>query len=691
VRPGENDEVFTADGRRLQLGALIKSGGAGSVFRLRADRDCVAKIYHPDVDHAVYARKLEAMLRLSPQLPRIDEAGHRYVQIAWPQSLLRDGRGRLLGFLMPALDIAATAELELVMQERQARAQGLPTGLGPKVTLAANLAGVIAELHRQGHRVVDMKPVNLRFYRQSLYMAMLDCDGFSIQGEGERFPAPQYTGDYLAPELQPCGVTVAGEEAQDRFALAVIVFQLLNFGIHPFTGRPADEDVPTDIPSRIAARLHAYGSRPNPRLAPSLSSGHAHLPADLRRMFEAAFEASPAQRPTPANWADVLRGYAQRSRSRLLTCTRDRDHQHFAGQACAACAREIVLSNLARASQRPAAAPGARAAPAPVPATRSRIRRQPLPASILKQARNAPRTPAPPARPRHSWSLPSSSPPPAMPRRGAVKAAAVPGSPKARKAATLTFQFIGVILIVAFVIALDRPAPDEPASTYREPAALAQPPVQAPEVPSAWSTTEDLPAVRDFDVVETYELARAVALARARRQDETATFAMAALRGERPATLRTSDDGRFLDLARRFGGSDAPSRARWRGELYSRVRNDPLDAWATCEWGWLAMAAGQRSAAATAFARSLWIDPEDGCGWLGLAALSPDRELSLGALVQADGLQHYDANERAARDVFIRKAMEQAGIDASGFASVSAQAREHALAPAAPPAQAPSG
>ena len=42
-------------------------------------------------------------------------------------------------------------------------------------------------------------------------MAMLDCDGFSIQGRGERFEAPQVTVDYLAPEFQLGGLSAAGE------------------------------------------------------------------------------------------------------------------------------------------------------------------------------------------------------------------------------------------------------------------------------------------------------------------------------------------------------------------------------------------------------------------------------------------------------------------------------------------------
>ncbi|MCS5945573.1 hypothetical protein LNP25_07245 [Klebsiella variicola subsp. variicola] len=94
-----------------------------------------------------------------------------------------------------------TIELEYILQARQAKAHHLPEGIGAKVSLACNLATLVSTLHARQHRVIDMKPVNLRFYRDSLYIALLDCDGFSIQGEGERFPAGQFTPDYLAPEF----------------------------------------------------------------------------------------------------------------------------------------------------------------------------------------------------------------------------------------------------------------------------------------------------------------------------------------------------------------------------------------------------------------------------------------------------------------------------------------------------------
>lgn len=353
VTPGlvPGGKIWLDKVRSLVLGKLIKSGGAGSVYLLPGAPAQVAKLYHPHLDRAANRRKLEAMLELTPELPDQLENGKRYVQIAWPQAAVFDGQGGFAGFVMPLLDMAQTAELEQIMQERQARAAGLPTGLGPKLTLAANLAAVIDALHQQQHYVVDLKPVNLRFYRDSLYIAMLDCDGFSIQGHAERFPAEQFTADYLAPEFQRKGMPAGTEMAQDRFALAVVIFQLLNFGIHPYSGRPNSAQVATDIPGRIRDGCYAYGLKRHKQLAPNVTSGHALMPPELRAMFDRAFSPSPKpQRPSAADWAQLLRGYAQRSGGKLVVCAANPEHQHFAGQGCAACARDKVIASAAQAS-----------------------------------------------------------------------------------------------------------------------------------------------------------------------------------------------------------------------------------------------------------------------------------------------------------------------------------------------------
>lgn len=350
--------VLAGDGRRLTLGKHLKSGGAGSIYLLPEALSEVAKLYHPGFDRSASERKLAALIATRPKLPDIVEGGQRYVQMAWPSTTLHERNGQFCGFLMPAIDIAATSELELVLQEKQARAHGLPTGLGAKITLAANLAAVIAELHAQHHYVVDLKPVNLRFYRETLYMALLDCDGLSVHTPTERFHATQFTPEYLAPEFQSGHVSSDGEERQDRFALAVVIFQLLNFGLHPFAGRPQGDRVPTDLPGRIGGRFYAYGQAAHKRIAPVPSSTHTLQPVELRQMFDLALGSRDGRvRPTAAQWASVLKDYARRSGGKLVLCKRNPEHQHFAGLACAACVRQGHIEKSAKRRPQPVAKP----------------------------------------------------------------------------------------------------------------------------------------------------------------------------------------------------------------------------------------------------------------------------------------------------------------------------------------------
>lgn len=334
----------------VRLGKLIKSGGAGSVYFLADDASRVAKIYHSSTDARYYQRKLRAMLAQRPQIPAPAQ-GEAIVQLAWPEYLLFNARQRVVGFVMPILDIQRSIELEYILQARQAKAQNLPEGIGAKVSLACNLATLVSALHARQHRVIDMKPVNLRFYRDSLYIALLDCDGFSIQGEGERFPAGQFTPDYLAPEFQRIGqVPDTQEEAQDRFSLAVIIFQLLNHGIHPYSGRSRAAKVPDDLPGRIAVGCYAYGLNTAKNISPVPASTHHLLPTELRKLFDRAFSGSPSGRPSSDEWAQVLRPYALRSTQKITLCRQK--HQHFAGMPCLVCAREKqVLEGIKQAKQ----------------------------------------------------------------------------------------------------------------------------------------------------------------------------------------------------------------------------------------------------------------------------------------------------------------------------------------------------
>jgi len=652
----EGRELQAGDGRRITLAALIKSGGAGSVYRVRGDALVVAKLYHPTAEIAVYERKVAAMLALTPSLPELVDGGTRYVQIAWPLALLRDARGSFVGYLMPAVDVSSTSELECILQEKQARSLGLPTGLGAKITLAANLANVIAELHRQQHRVVDLKPVNLRFYPKSLYMAMLDCDGFSIQGKGERFEAPQFTVDYLAPEFQRGGLTAIGEEQQDRFALAVIVFQLLNFGIHPFTGRPASERVPTDVPARIAARLYAYGLKPNTQLLPSLVSGHEAMPADLRVLFDRAFEGAGNARPSALEWGALLRTYAQRASQKLSTCTQVREHQHFAGMAFAACARAALLAKTAKSRGQSLPGAAARAgAPAPGVHLRTGFGRKGLKPNLPAFR------PRPPAR-APVFAMPTPPPPPVFPGYGYT--------PRARPARQLGLKEWAIALVFGAVL-FAAIVPKNNSTPSAPPPIPVQPPTPGIVGPEGWPSQLMRPIAVDFDsativgppnfrqILETRDAVRNVALG-SRSDDRSSIDAgMAALQraipaaGSADAARRAEYQARFGEFLPRALSADPAVRLSMMRQLALKLQDEPYDAESACEWSWLARLSGETQFARNGFLRTLWADPQYYCGWLGYGALADETEISFGALIMAERLQQGEAKDYQARDQLV--------------------------------------
>jgi hypothetical protein len=656
--------VWTGDSHqpmrnKLVLGRLLKSGGSGSVYLIPESPLQVAKIYHDRSDSKENERKVAAMLELSPQLPDIVDGGRRYVQIAWPQALLRDERSRFVGFLMPAVDVQATSELECILQERQARAAKLPTGLGAKITLAANLAVVIAALHAQHHHVIDLKPVNLRFYTQSLYMAMLDCDGFSIQGRNERFAADQMTPDYLAPEFQGKPLSAVGEEQQDLFALAVVIFQLLNFGIHPFTGRPNSDQVPTDIPGRISHRCYAYGISANPSLGPSPVSGHRAMPSDLRLLFDRAFANAGAMRPSAGEWVAVLKTYALRSSNRLTVCTANKEHQHFAGFACAACARLALIATTAKdivAARVAASSSNSTARTVPPPAPRPTPSMRP-PRQIVPATAQRAQGPVPiPALLLHKVR---------------------PQSPATYLKLLAAVGWIVLVILLQtcgqLQTRLQVANPTRPVATTT-PAPASKPETAQPP-PAVERGQGSLPDLTQNDI----EVAAASVIS----GDQTAReSAMSNLRGV-AAKHPQSPGGVYQQEFARFSSGlskvDPAARLRLTLDLEAALRQDRYDSEAAVDLGWVDLAAGDRSSARAWFVRAIAGNPNQAAAWYGFGVATTSDAEVVGALAIAETLNRDVSAAQAVRDRFPPQLLSDAGIKPERFAILEARARRYAV------------
>jgi hypothetical protein len=300
-------------GEEVALGEAIGEGGEGAVLAVLGDPRRCAKIFRPD-RAAERVDKLLAMVGRRPSLSR-----HA---LAWPVELLYDDAGALAGYLMPAVRGAAELHRYLVPDERAQLAGWLT--LGDLHRLGATVAEILVGVHRAGHCVGDLKPQNVLVCPRSLRVTLVDTDSFQILGpRGKIHGSPVVTPEYTAPELHGPGLARAlRTPASDAFALAVIVYQLLLGGSHPFEG-----DGEGRVPDRIPRRLCPIVPGVSAVRAPASAIPFSTLHPSLQDAFVRCFGEAPSRRPSAAAFREAL----ARSARDLVRCPRSAAHEHPRG------------------------------------------------------------------------------------------------------------------------------------------------------------------------------------------------------------------------------------------------------------------------------------------------------------------------------------------------------------------------
>ena len=281
-------------------------------------------------------QKLEAMLLNRPNFPKTVKDGVECVQIAWPDAILEDENGFCVGYLMPMINMDEAVSLDHLMQKAIRTKLGLPEKYAYRVFAAYNVTSMVAAMHKCGHYIVDLKPSNVSVYKDTMMVAMVDCDGFSIKGENDnRYPAEFVSEEYIYPEGMDLGCDEMGEE-QDKFALAVMIFKLLNNGIHPFSGVPRKNDVEMlTIQNRIEEYHYAYGLWPDSYQAPHPYSIHEYFDKKTLELFERAF-VKGLERPSAKEWQEHLWTLMHN----LKPCKKNPNHVYFTSKGCGLCAAE---------------------------------------------------------------------------------------------------------------------------------------------------------------------------------------------------------------------------------------------------------------------------------------------------------------------------------------------------------------
>lgn len=326
--------IVDGQGQAVQLGALLGKGGEGSIYNLAGDATRVGKIYH-DASR-INVEKLTTMVRLSnSSLSKIS---------AWPERTLHQQRGGgVIGFVMPRADGSNLSEL----LGPGSRKLLFPDATYPFVVHAAlNLAKAFATTHAYGAVVGDVKEVN-EVVNKLAIVTLVDTDGFQIKdpSTGKLFRNLAVTPTHQPPELQGLMdfAALTRTPDHDAFGLAVLIFQLLFMGRHPFTGVPvAHRDL--EIPAAIRAFQFSWAPNlPNRLYAQPPASVSLAAVGSLAPLFIRAFLAAQSGgRPTAAEWTAALTTYGDQ----LQKCAVNPAHAYVPQGQCPLCQIELQTSVL---------------------------------------------------------------------------------------------------------------------------------------------------------------------------------------------------------------------------------------------------------------------------------------------------------------------------------------------------------
>jgi DNA-binding helix-hairpin-helix protein with protein kinase domain len=317
-----------------QLIQQIASSGEGTVWRT-AQPGILAKLYHiPTTERQT---KLRLMIAHPPTDP-MQQAGH--VTFAWPQELLQNSQGEIIGFLMP--EVAGAVKLSVIYNPR------LRNQVAPRFnwfylhTTALNYALALQSLHEAGYIVGDVKAQNILVTRQAL-VSIIDTDSFQIQDpDGHIHRCVVGSEGFTPPELLGVDLSTVNQTAcQDHFRIGIVMYLLL-FGEHPFKGKwigVGEAPLPTDL-IRQGFWPYAPGSliAAGPTTIP-LSILHPALQDCFGRCFTAGHR-HPDQRPKASEWVAAL----QQAIAALQLCDRNDNHRYSStyGQ-CYWCQRQQTL------------------------------------------------------------------------------------------------------------------------------------------------------------------------------------------------------------------------------------------------------------------------------------------------------------------------------------------------------------
>ena len=288
-------------GRRMPLGRSIGRGGEGEVFALGSDSEYAVKIYN-SAKRASREAKVMAMVQA--------KLANKTKFVAYPIEIAKYPDGRFAGFVMKLVD-GYKPLFELYSPG--ARKTSFPKAdFRFLVRTASNVARAIASVHQSGCVIGDINHSGILVSGKAT-VTLIDADSFQVTSNQNRYLCRVGVPEYTPPELHGADLSrVQRTPNHDSFGLAVVVFQLLFMGRHPFVGTVRKGDVPK-IDQAIRDFRFVYAENRNvgmdqPPGTPALSDFTRSVAANFEQAFA---KETLSRRPSAFSWVKALEDLEQ--------------------------------------------------------------------------------------------------------------------------------------------------------------------------------------------------------------------------------------------------------------------------------------------------------------------------------------------------------------------------------------------
>lgn len=304
-------EFYGSNNEHYITGRELGRGGEGVVYELQNDGSRVLKHYTEPLQPR-HVQKLHKMVSmLTPQVE---------AYAAWPLALVRDKEGVVCGFVMKKL--TGFMPLHMIFSPMDRKRLFPDKGYNFLVHVARNLATAFHKLHDASLVVGDVNEGNILINANGL-IAFIDCDSFQVKGDDDYFYCEVGVPRYTPPELLQLQSfdRVVRTTNTDGFSMAVLIFQLLFMGRHPFAGRNnTSHDIDEEAAIKMGEFAYSLTKRSRKLSPPKDSFPLQALTQPLSDNFHRAFET--AERPSDPEWINALDSFLLQ----MVTCGQSRIH-----------------------------------------------------------------------------------------------------------------------------------------------------------------------------------------------------------------------------------------------------------------------------------------------------------------------------------------------------------------------------